>query len=269
MLHVHQVPLPFASGHNRTLNPRGAKSCRIAGVNTSGLEKRQATLQLWICACSRRQYVKPTLIFRGSTGPRSKLPWPAESAFYASLNNIRVAYQKNAWADQDFCEDEILEVAADIRAAGVEGEVLIGMDNHSAQRTPYMLALYANLGLVPVFTSANCTDCISPVDHHVGRYIQTHMGRSYRTAVETNPEIWIASSANEGLENVQSTSAMSRRMLMAQWLSEAWTDLTANHPNIIDSAFVKTGFLVAKDGSEDHLIDIQGWSATEKYAYRS
>jgi len=216
-----------------------------------------------------RQYVKPTLIFRGRAGPRSKLPWPAESVFYASLNNIRVAYQKNAWADQDFCEEEILEVAADIRAAGVEGEVLIGMDNHSAQRTPYMLALYATLGLVPVFTSANCTDCISPVDHHVGRYIQTHMGRSYRTAVETSPEIWIASSANEELEDVQSTSAMARRMLMAGWLSEAWADLTANHPNIIDSAFVKTGFLVAKDGSEDHLIDIQGWSAPEKYAYRS
>jgi hypothetical protein len=173
ILHVDQVPLPFACGHTRTLNPRGAKSCRIAGVNTSGLEKRQATLQLWICASAGRQYVKPTLIFRGSTGPRSKLPWPEEAAIYATLSNIRVTYQKNAWADEKFCEAEILEVAADIRAAGVDGEVLIGMDNHSAQRTPYMLDLYTQLGLVPLFTSADCTDCISPVDHHVGRYIQT------------------------------------------------------------------------------------------------
>ena len=173
MLHVDQVPLPFASNHGRTLNPKGAKSCRIAGVNTSGLEKRQATLQLWICAESGRQYIKPTLIFRGSRGHGSKLPWPIEKALYDKLTNIRIAYQENAWADERFCEEEIRMVAADMRAAGVEGEVMIGMDNHGAQRTPLMLALYKELGLVPVFTSANCTDCISPVDHHVGRFIQT------------------------------------------------------------------------------------------------
>jgi len=32
MLHADQVPLAFASPHTRTLNPIGAKSCRIAGV---------------------------------------------------------------------------------------------------------------------------------------------------------------------------------------------------------------------------------------------
>jgi len=57
-------------------------------------------------------------------------------------------------------------------------------------------------------------------------------------------------------------------MLMAQWLSDAWTDLTTNHANMINSAFVKTGFKIAKDGSEDGLIDIQGWSALERYSYR-
>ena len=94
------------------------------------------------------------------------------------------------------------------------------------------------------------------------------MGRSYRAAVEKNPEIWIASSASEELDDAQSHSAKARRMLMAQWLSEAWTDLTTLHPNMIDAAFVKTGFKIAKDGSEDHLIDIQGWSAPERYTYR-
>jgi hypothetical protein len=58
MLHVDQVPLPFAAPHTKTLNPRGAKSCRIAGTHTSGLEKRQATLQLWICANSARHISK-------------------------------------------------------------------------------------------------------------------------------------------------------------------------------------------------------------------
>ena len=39
---------------------------------------------------------------------------------------------------------------------------------------------------------------------------------------------------------------------------------------LINTAFIKTGFKIAKDGSEDHLIDIQGWSdPVNKYTYGS
>jgi hypothetical protein len=159
MLHVDQVPLPFASNHGRTLNPRGAKSCRIAGVNTSGLEKRQATLQLWICALSERQYIKPTIIFRGSRGAKSKLPWAIEKALYDNLTNIRVAYQTNAWADEQFCEEEIRQVAADIHAAGVEGEIMIGMDNHGAQ--PWACCLSSRRLTAPIASRRSTTTWVA------------------------------------------------------------------------------------------------------------
>jgi hypothetical protein len=94
------------------------------------------------------------------------------------------------------------------------------------------------------------------------------MGKSYRAAIEANPDIWIASSGDVELEDPSCRSAMARRMLMAQWLSDAWTDLCDNHSHMIDAAFVKTGFKLAKDGSEDRYIDIQGWSALEPYKYR-
>ena len=268
ILHVDQVPLPFAAGHKKTLNPIGFGSCRIAGPNTAGLEKRQATLQLWIVADEFLQYVKPTIIFRGTCGVRAKLPWPDEKVVYDTLDNIRVAFQKNAWADEKFCAEDILAVAADIHRAGIEGEVVAGMDNHSAQRTKEMHDLYKSLGIYPLFTSANCTDCISPVDHHIGRYIQTHMGRSYRRELQDNPTHWIAGSLDEEIEDSECPSAMQRRMLMARWLSDAWNDLRAKEPHMLRSAFVQTGFLVAKDGSEDDLIKIQGWSSSEPYRYR-
>jgi hypothetical protein len=95
------------------------------------------------------------------------------------------------------------------------------------------------------------------------------MGRSYRRAVENDPDIWIAASGDVDLEDPACRSAMARRMLMAQWLSDAWTDLITNHAHMINAAFVKTGFKLAKDGSEDGLINIQGWSALEPYSYRS
>ena len=114
---------------------------RIAGMNTSGLEKRQATLQLWICDEPGNQVIKPTIIFRGGRGPRSTLPKRDEKVSYALLSNIRVAFQENAWADETFRADEIVHVAADLQVAGVFGEVMIGMDNHGSQRTPLMMDL--------------------------------------------------------------------------------------------------------------------------------
>ena len=94
------------------------------------------------------------------------------------------------------------------------------------------------------------------------------MAKSYRDALEASRDVWIASSGDIDLEDTETASAMTRRMLMAQWLSAAWTDLTTNHSQMFTSAFVKTGFLIAKDGSEDHLIDIQGWCGAKPYSYR-
>ena len=158
----------------------------------------------------------------------------------------------------------------DLRLAGVTGEIMIGMDNHSAQRTEKMEQHYRELGFIPIYTAANCTDCISPVDHHIGRHIQAHMGRAYQRAVEANPEIWYASSADVEIEHAECRSAMARLMLMAQWLADAWDDLCINHPHMVVSAFVRTGFLVAKDGSEDGEIRIQGWAPppAAPYIYR-
>jgi hypothetical protein len=87
-------------------------------------------------------------------------------------------------------------------------------------------------------------------------------------AYEANPEIWVSEFASENLDDPDCSSAMKRRMLMAQWLSDAWTDLCTNHPNLIDNAFVKTGFKLALDGSDDGKVEIQGWDSPTPYSFR-
>ena len=134
---------------------------------------------------------------------------------------------------------------------------------------PLMMDVYEKLRLVPLFTAANCTDCISPVDHHIGSYMQKHMGASYRTEVLTNPELWIATSEEQEIEDANCKSAMHRRMLMARWMSEAWDSLVTDHSEMIEKAFVSTGFLLAKDGSEDHLLKLQGWTDQDPYRFRT
>ena len=269
--HVDQVPLPFACGRKTTLHPKNMGTVRIAAPSTAGLEKRQATLQLWICALAGRQVIKPTIIFRGQRG--GLLPKPAEKDVFDALPSIRVAFQRNAWADEEFCATDILNVAADLADAEIEGEVLIAMDRHAAQKTQAMKRLYKQLGMVPLFTPPNCTDCVSPVDHHVGRFIEAHMARSYQDELESNPHIWIAGGAepdDDGgfdLEDSNSNSAMHRRMLMAKWLSDAWSDLITRH-SLLQNAFVETGLLLALDGSEDRQISLQGWNQPESYSFR-
>lgn len=101
-------------------------------------------------------------------------------------------------------------MAQDLVAAGYESgeELLAGMDRHAAQKTLRMKQLYTELGMVPVFTPPGCTDCVSPVDHHVGRQLQNYMAKPCYQAE------------------------------------------------------------VAKDGSEDGLVSLQGWEGTEKYKFR-
>jgi hypothetical protein len=268
IFHIDQVPLPFASGCRNTLNPIGSRSCRISGPNTAGLEKRQATLQMWICADGAKQVIKPTIIFRGKVSARSKLPWAEEAAVYATLPNIRVAFQPCAWADEDFCTKDILNVASDLEAAGVQGEVVIGMDNHSSQRTAAIRDLYESLGMFALYTPADCTDCVSPVDHHVGNFIQEHMAKAYQKEINDHPEVWIAESAEQAIEDVESSSAMNRRICMARWLSAAWADLASKGAYKIHQAFFNTGFLLAMDGSEDDQMRLQGWASLMAYKFR-
>ena len=168
-----------------------------------------------------------------------------------------------------FIEKATYALAEDARNAGVDGEILLGMDNYKAQISEEARVRYTQLGFVELFTPANCTDCVSPVDHHVGRFIQTHMAELYRLEIESNPHIWIVSSGDQEIEDVECRSAKARRMLLAEWFGKAWRELTTNHQELLAKAFIRTGFLLAKDGSEDGLNQIQGWNSSTPYIYRN
>jgi len=85
---------------------------------------------------------------------------------YASLKNIGVHFQAKAWAHHKYS----LEWMERFRAQTLgKGEVLLGMDNHGPQKTPLVRAFMSAMGIVPAYTPADCTDCVSPVDHHVGK----------------------------------------------------------------------------------------------------
>ena len=60
---IDQVPLPFVIGQEKTYEISGSKNVWVSQPST-GLDKRQATLQLCIRAPGK-QNIKPAIVFRG------------------------------------------------------------------------------------------------------------------------------------------------------------------------------------------------------------
>ena len=148
----------------------------------------------------------------------------------------------------------MLQYLLDFRQATLEhnlGEVLLGMDNHTAQATPTFRATMDYLHIVPAYTPANCTDCVSPVDRHVGQALKTKIYAKYGEAYQNNHATWNKAARFGGI------TVADRRRLVTKWASEAWAEMCANSQKLIKSAFVSTGFLLAKDRSEDHLISLK------------
>lgn len=238
MFHCDQIPLPFVFGGRHSKNPRGTQ-CRVAQPG-EGLDKRQATLHLTIRA-EGRQIVKPVLVFRGY-GVRI----PAEEIVQYP-DNIEVWWQPKAWVDSVTFRGLVKNFGESTAALREEhGEVMLAMDRLSGQVDPENQEALNKLNVYQVLTPANCTDVTAPVDHHVGANLKEKIGVMY--------DHWV-----EGWERAKEPelSAGDRRLLLANWVSVAWDSIQENE-HLLRQAFVETGFLVAKDGSENHLIDMAG-----------
>lgn len=234
MWHMDQSPLELSYDFKHTYNPKGQAAELAIGTNMS---MRICTLQLWICpVVSQIRKVRMELIFFG-TGTRITY---AERDFYANLHNITVRWQRNAWCDETVFAHSLADFR---RQTLADGEVLLGMDRHGPQRTPYCRAFMRRMHIFYMFTPALCTDRISPVDHHVAETCKAKIRKILKNRYSVDELIEL--------------EMCDKRMVVARAASEAWEDMLTNHSYLFRAAFVDTGFLVAMDGSENKLIELE------------
>ena len=62
-------------------------------------------------------------------------------------------------------------------------------------------------------------------------------------------------------------SRSDKRKLIVRWVSAAWEEMKRERQHCIKSAFVDTGILIAKDGSENNLITLWTKSETGMYGF--
>jgi len=235
VFHMDEVPIPFVFDADSTYEIKGTKRVWIKQPGT-GLDKRQATAILTFRA-SEEQNVIPMIIFRGT----GKCIQQSEIAQYPS--NVRIIWQANAWCD----ENVMIEYLRKFRAlTGDKNEKLLVLDNCEAHQTETVKS-YAkhHVKALLAFTPAECTDAVSVVDRIA------HVFKSY---VATEYELWAEKHFNEWELGI---AARDRRILLSKWISRAWNHIQHKSDFIIQM-FNQTGILLAKDGSEDSLIKIQG-----------
>ena len=96
----------------------------------------------------------------------------------------------------------------DLRQAGVDDEVLLGLDGLKAQNNQPFWDQAALNGIVPFYTPPDCTDV-----HHVFVQLKNLIKISYQRMSEECRRVW--SEENDEL------CAGNKRQMIAQWVSDA------------------------------------------------
>lgn len=211
IFHMDQIPFEFCGGKQKTYNPKGCKEgCRLGDPANSD-DKRFCSVQLTLCGGGPGSQVVSIEVYFASDSDGDRIS-PDELAFYTTLANVKVRWQKSAWADESIIVDYVVDFR---KQTAHLPEVLLGMDRHGSQKTPLVSDLMNYLKIFPVYTPPECTDCCSPCDHHVGANLKSRVHAFYDAAYEVNQDFW----------NSGGLTLPMKRMLVSTWISAAWRDI--------------------------------------------
>ena len=253
---VDQVPLPFVVDDAITMEFTGANRVWVKQLG-SGLDKRQATLQLLIRAEGVQP--KPCLIFRGKPTHSGKRKANRENEANEYDPDVSVIWQRKAWADSDTCVEWADKHYAGFAPDDYKGEnplKLLLVDNLNGQTAqPFIDSITRTNTLLRQGVSG-ATDLWQPVDAGVGKVYKHLIGIYYNE--------WLESEEAEPYLEEGTIPVELRRVLMTKWVGRAYRELEARRiaaapgQDIFYKAFLRTGALVTADGTADEEIRPQG-----------
>ena len=236
---IDQVPLPFVIDQDKTYDITGTKQVWVSQPST-GLDKRQATLQLCIRA-GGEQNVKPAIIFRGKGNVS-----PAEKAMYDK--GVDVYFQKSAWMDSDLNMQWLSRTLLPAMSDKTSEKVIFAVNVSFQQEKQFHEACRKEGNASVYLLPENHTDKVQPIDAGIGKLFKTKAGEAM--------EKWLEQDENLDLWH-DKIGAKDRRILMTKWSGEAWKELSKDM-DLFTKLFQKTGCLITADGSDDDKIRPQG-----------
>ena len=236
---IDQVPLPFVVDQEKTYDVTGNKQVWVSQPS-SGLDKRQATLQLCIRA-EGDQHVKPAIVFRGKGNVSS-----AEKTQYDQ--DVDVFFQTSAWMDSQLNQEWVKRTLIPGIGTSPQEKVIFADNVGFQQEKGFHEMCRKETNAIIYLLPENHTDKVQPIDAGFGKQMKAKIGEAMEKRLEEdeNLDMWH-----------DSLSAKQRRILMTQWTGEAWRKLSSDKM-FAKKLFMKTGCLMTADGSDDDMIKPQG-----------
>ena len=236
---IDQVPLPFVVDREKTYDVTGNKQVWVSQPS-SGLDKRQATLQLCIRA-EGDQDVKPAIVFRGKGNVSS-----AEKTQYDQ--DVDVYFQPSAWMDSQLNQEWVKRTLIPGIGTSPQEKVIFGDNVGFQQEKGFHEMCRKEINAIIYLLPENHTDKVQPIDAGFGKQMKAKIGEAM--------EEWLEEDENLDMWH-DSLSAKQRRILVTQWTGKAWRKLSSDKM-FAKKLFIKTGCLMTADGSDDDMITPQG-----------
>ena len=212
--------------------------------NEAGMDRRFCTLEL--CFHPGRNQPRPGVVFRG----KGKRISAVEKALWDP--RVFVMFQENAWVDRATNDNYTKHVICPfmLEEHPLEEDKVMFCDNLEAQTTQSFLDLLHEVNCSRYLQPPESTDLIQAVDAGLGRLTKFQVGRQF--------DDWMDKEDNLQKWEDGKITASEKRILITKWVGEAWEIIFKSGKYDPDKFFEHTGCLLTLDGSEDHLIKIQG-----------
>ena len=202
---MDQTPLPFVLNDEKTYDKKGVKEV-WAQSGQSGLDKRQATVQLTVFADGVDR-VRPTAIFRGKV---LRITAKEKQSYD---RRVKVMYQEKAWCEEILEEWISTEWANPFKnpiGQNSDRKILID-DVHRAQQTNSVKELSKKHKTSLVNVPPGCTSRVQVVDVLIKKPFKDEVHSLFEDHLDKNLDQYVAGKINES----------QRRVLMTKWVGEA------------------------------------------------
>jgi hypothetical protein len=191
------------------------------------------------------QRVKPLLIFHGKGSQNSRLK--AEAARYHP--GVHVKFNPKAYANEDISLWWIQHCYRWGSAfSSTQNEPrLIVLDVFEGQKTKAVLDAFKKLNAVTSFVPAGCTGYVQPLDVTINKRLKERIAELSEIHYDNHPEEYKANKYSVG----------DRRIMLTQWVGQAWEELHKEQSDLIQQTFRDVGLSLNPDGSEDADLKIK------------
>ena len=128
-----------------------------------------------------------------------------------------------------------------------DGEMILVLDVHRAQKTKQIIDRLSSLKTTPVYILGGTTGLIPPLDVVVNAPFKAFIKQLADQHIHDHLDDYVHSTI----------PAKNRRVLFTKWVGEAWEHVSQQKDAVIRS-FRKCGISLPIDGSEDSEINIRG-----------